>query len=323
MNKKIFISYSWKDYSDVNDIDSVFSRFGITLIRDIRDLKYNADIRNFMQKVKEHDKIIIYVTNSYLRSVNCMYEASQVLSVKEKVVVILKEDTNVFSVKDKENLISYWEKECRIIGEKDPALFKNEIEDTKIACNAISDFVDFVKKSKRMSPKSLSFDDLLNDLDVKREYPIIITKDVLDWIYTYPKAKLFDVLSLINDLYKSTRIIFSEFPNIPDNEIEYKFIKIEFIRNINGINLVLTVQNIKTGMNTNYTFYNLVQVEENKMRSEVHSKYYFYCENSYKKQRYKEMEEFSKFKSLTGEEIKLKSEGYLDVFRLTINFGVN
>ena len=90
MNKRIFLSYCWSDSEDVNSIDSKFSRFGIHLTRDLRDLKYNTNIHQFMDGIKKHDKIIIYVSNSYLQSVNCMYEASQIFDIKDRVVFILK-----------------------------------------------------------------------------------------------------------------------------------------------------------------------------------------------------------------------------------------
>ncbi|WP_164918980.1 toll/interleukin-1 receptor domain-containing protein [Caproiciproducens sp. NJN-50] len=77
MEKRIFLSYNWNDTKDVNRLDNLFSRFQIHLTRDIRDLKYNANIHNFMDGIRKHDKLILYVSDSYLRSVNCMYEASQ------------------------------------------------------------------------------------------------------------------------------------------------------------------------------------------------------------------------------------------------------
>ena len=105
----IFLSYCSADNHDINRIDNLFLRFNIKVTRDIRDLAYNADIHKFMDKVKTHDKIILYVSDSYLKSVNCMYEGAQVLDMQDRVIIILKKGTKLFGVDDKKNLISYWE----------------------------------------------------------------------------------------------------------------------------------------------------------------------------------------------------------------------
>lgn len=86
---------------EVTRIDSHFTRFGINLIRDIRELMCNSNIRDFMKRIGECDKVILYISENYLKSVNCMYEASQVLEIKEKVVLIVKKDTRLYGSVEK------------------------------------------------------------------------------------------------------------------------------------------------------------------------------------------------------------------------------
>lgn len=74
MVKDIFLSYSWVDEHIANSIDSQFSYYGITLLRDVRDLKYKQSISDFMKKVRSTDNIIIIISENYLQSKNCMYE---------------------------------------------------------------------------------------------------------------------------------------------------------------------------------------------------------------------------------------------------------
>ena len=168
VSKRIFISYSWTDTDDINRLDNQFLRFQIKLTRDIRDLTYNTSIHNFMDTIQQHDKLILYVSDSYLRSINCMYEASQALEMKDKVVLILKKGTRVFSPEDKIDLINYWKDKLQKFSQTDPKRLKSEIDDITIAYNCISDFIDFVKQDNRMDNQNLDFDTLLDLLKVEK-----------------------------------------------------------------------------------------------------------------------------------------------------------
>lgn len=320
MNKRIFLSYCWSDNEDVNSIDSNFSRFGIHLTRDLRNLEYNTNIHQFMDEIKKHDKIIIYVSDSYLQSVNCMYEASQIFDIKDRVVFILKKGTDIFSVENKERFIFYWQSKYEELLKKDAISFKNEIEDTTRAYKSISKFIDLVKNDYRMNNESLDFDSLFDCLEVEKVYPEIITKDVFNWIAKYPRSSLSTVITLIHDLYQSTRIISSEYANIPDDEKPYFFKKVSFYPSQNGIELSISVQNVKTGAMENIVFSHLVGIEENTIRSAFHSKFYFYSEIPSKKQKWFEIDKLEKFTTLTQEEKILYESGYCDVSRITIQF---
>ena len=320
MNKNIFLSYCWSDKIDANFIDNIFARFGIQLTRDIRDLKYNTDIHKFMDQLKEHDKIIIYVSDSYLKSVNCMYEASQVLSMKDKVVIIIKDGTKIFNITDKENLISYWKEKFESISVKNPNEFHQEIADTKLAYQSIGKFIDFIKQDNRMTEKTLDFESIFCELQIEKSFSTIITKDVFDWIAKYPNANMFDVVKLISDLYKSTKIIMSEYPNIPDDEKPYYFKNISFNRNLNGIDISIKVQDVDSGLSNRISISHVVEIEENTNRSNQHSKYYFYYEEPSKKQTCMELNKKKEYSVLSKEEKRTLDSGYLNTYRMIIQF---
>ena len=320
MGRSIFLSYSWDNSDDVNRLDNLFSRFQIQLTRDIRDLKYNANIHDFMDTIKLHDKLILYVSDSYLRSVNCMYEASQAMAMKDNVIIIIKKGTKLFDVTDKMDLEKYCEKKVEKISQMDSAKFRQEINDTKLVNNSIGTFIDFVKQDNRMNNEALDFDALLDILQVEKAYPNIITKSVYDWIAKYSQARLFDVLALIHDLYSSTYIEFSEFPNILDNEGTFLFQGIRFEREINGITLFLSVTHKKSGEICTLAYSHLVAIEENNYRSAHHAKYYFHCENPSKKQEWMELRNSSEYRVSHTEEKMLIDKGYVDTFRIIVHF---
>lgn len=95
-SRKVFISYSWANKDITDMIDEDFKGLGIDLTRDERDLRYKDSIKQFMQQVGKHDHVIMIISDSYLKSENCMYEVMEVMrnrEYKKKILmIILKEE---------------------------------------------------------------------------------------------------------------------------------------------------------------------------------------------------------------------------------------
>ena len=64
--------------------------------RDIRDVAYKDSFRSFMESIREHEYVIMLISDRYIKSVNCMHEVTEVLKdsrFKEKLLfIILTED---------------------------------------------------------------------------------------------------------------------------------------------------------------------------------------------------------------------------------------
>lgn len=126
---KIFISYCWDDTVFADLIDDDFKAMGYTLTRDIRGLKFKDSIKNFMNSIGKHDFVISIISNNYLKSVNCMYEISEVMRLREykdKMLLVILKDTdaeflsspldapeqfaaNIYSFEEQVSYIAYWE----------------------------------------------------------------------------------------------------------------------------------------------------------------------------------------------------------------------
>lgn len=101
--KKIFISYSWSNKDIADLIDSDFTEMGFNLTRDERDLKYKDSIKQFMQQIGKHDHVIMLISDSYLKSENCMYEVMEVMrnrEYKKKIFMIILKDEDKKYYKD-------------------------------------------------------------------------------------------------------------------------------------------------------------------------------------------------------------------------------
>jgi hypothetical protein len=106
---KIFISYCWKDGDTVDSIDSSFRDFGLILERDIRDAPNYTSIKDFMKKIKYSDYVILIISDSYMKSQNCMFEILELLKkddYKYHIFPILLR-TDISNIYSNDALIKY------------------------------------------------------------------------------------------------------------------------------------------------------------------------------------------------------------------------
>lgn len=168
---QIFISYCWKDNEFCNLIESDFAELGYKVTRDQRDIKFKESIKQFMKTIGKHDFVISIISDHYLKSVNSMFEISEVMrshEYKEKMLlIILKEkDTNfiqesieeenpssfaaeIYSFSHRINYIKYWEAKEQeyvqeIAGIRDDVNKIVPLQELKRIRNILSDISDFL-----------------------------------------------------------------------------------------------------------------------------------------------------------------------------------
>ncbi len=75
--KEIFISYAWGGDSEtiVDEIARIFAEAGYSIERDKTHLNYRKSIREFMDSIGRGKYIIVVVSDKYMKSEYCMYEA--------------------------------------------------------------------------------------------------------------------------------------------------------------------------------------------------------------------------------------------------------
>lgn len=77
---KGFLSYAWKDSAYADKIDDTLRESEIYITRDIRDLDIGTNLQEFMNRVEESSYVVVIISDAYLRSKNCMYEAVKIVS---------------------------------------------------------------------------------------------------------------------------------------------------------------------------------------------------------------------------------------------------
>ena len=79
-NKNLFLSYCWKDSNEADKIYDFFkSSRNIELHRDTIDIGKWGSIKEYMQSISDMDYTILLISDSYLKSANCMYEVLEVM----------------------------------------------------------------------------------------------------------------------------------------------------------------------------------------------------------------------------------------------------
>jgi len=98
---KVFLSYCHADKDLADIIDNFLQKHhSITASRDIRDVDYTKSFKAFMQTIGNHDYVIMLVSDSFLRSKACMYEAGEMISTRslesKLLFIVVQEDDSKF-----------------------------------------------------------------------------------------------------------------------------------------------------------------------------------------------------------------------------------
>lgn len=140
----IFLSYCNFD-NDLADIiyDKLNDYSFIHISRYTMNVPYKGSFSEFMNTLRKHDKVIMIISDKYLKSRACMYEVGQLLNsidLQKKILFVIcsNDDKKYYKTKTEENIeaqiydphkrnqyIIYWEDQCNLL-EKDLNIIKDE-----------------------------------------------------------------------------------------------------------------------------------------------------------------------------------------------------
>ena len=109
----IAISYSWRNEAEADAIDQAFSSRGINIIRDRRDATYKADIQAFMRRIGKSQRVILVISDDFLKSRNCMFEileVSQQPGFGDRVLPVVLDDARaIYDATKSLDYLGYWD----------------------------------------------------------------------------------------------------------------------------------------------------------------------------------------------------------------------
>jgi len=113
----VYISYGWGKEGEereeiVNRIYDQLTERGVNIIRDKVDLGYKGSIIDFMDDIGTANKIIVVISEKYLKSSNCMYELVQIYEKDDfanRVFPVVLRDANIYDPLSRVKYIKYWD----------------------------------------------------------------------------------------------------------------------------------------------------------------------------------------------------------------------
>lgn len=114
-DKTIFLSYNWHDGETADRIDRHLSGLpGVTVKRDVRDIGSWKSIREFMEGIRQQDYAVLIISDSYLKSKNCMFEVTEIMKEREYADRIFPAvvETSIYEPLVRAEYINYWKQEC-------------------------------------------------------------------------------------------------------------------------------------------------------------------------------------------------------------------
>lgn len=158
-NISIFISYSWNDREFVNELDNRLQTYGYKVERDIRDAKYAQKIKEFMKGIRKTDYSIIVLSDSFLKSENCMCEIFEFIkddNYKDRIIpVILDSAKDIWGPSKGIQYTVYWKKEeakfkeqLKQIDEESKGGYIEDLKHISSVKNSIGDIIKIFREMK-------------------------------------------------------------------------------------------------------------------------------------------------------------------------------
>ena len=150
----IFLSYNHKQSDYADKIEQYLNRHHVAVLRDRHDEKETDSISEFISRVGEADLVILLISDDYLKSYYCLYEALLAYSHRNKrnLIPILMPDADVLTGKGHARYLSYWKWESnsrREMLEDMPVTgaeaLRRELRQVEVYRNYLGDFLAYIK----------------------------------------------------------------------------------------------------------------------------------------------------------------------------------
>jgi len=118
----IFLSYSHKNKEIADRVDKFFISKNIRLTRDVRDAPAYSSLKKFMDTIRDHDYVIMLISDSYLKSINCMYEVIQFIQERNysdrTFPIVIDNEATIFNRSEHSKYIHYWQTKYKELGDE-------------------------------------------------------------------------------------------------------------------------------------------------------------------------------------------------------------
>lgn len=162
----IFLSYCWDDDEIATNIyDYLKKNQNIELHKDVINIETWGSIKDYMQSISDMDYIILIISDSYLKSRNCMYEVLQVMRDRKYRDKIFPAVTNseIYNPINRAKYVKYWENQFRELEEvlqdisvQNLGNLNDDLKRCQDISSNIADFLDEVSNMNNPKIKEVS-----------------------------------------------------------------------------------------------------------------------------------------------------------------------
>lgn len=157
-NVNIFLSYCWKDEKKADEIDLFFKHVGINIRRDKKSIEQWGSIRAFMDSIQDSDYAILILSDDYLKSINCMYEITQLMKdahYRNRIFPVVL-DNGIYQLNRRIDYIVYWEEKydeakmqiAKVKNLENTGNLSKEVHQIREISYTIGEFLDIIKDMK-------------------------------------------------------------------------------------------------------------------------------------------------------------------------------
>jgi hypothetical protein len=167
---EIFLSYSWKNESIADSLEKWFLSKRILVHRDKRDVTFTKSTKQFMKTIRNYPFCIMILSDSFLKSKNCMYEVNEFIkdeNYRNKILPLVEAETNIFSAYDRSKYTQYWQNQYNQLLHEDNKIEllnkKDSISELKVFENIDRNIGEFLENISDL--KVIKYSNGLSEFD--------------------------------------------------------------------------------------------------------------------------------------------------------------
>jgi len=179
--QSVFISYNHIQSEQADEVEVSLSEY-VAIIRDKNAVLDGESFSEFMKRIRHEDFAVLLISDEYLRSINCMYEVSQLVKdegwSKRVRFFIFDNAASIYDPRKQPEYFKYWE-QYRAELEKDlnetppqsqEGLIKEYVKVAEIQ-SSIGQFLSIVRDTKNAKDIGAFTNSLLRMLGIEVEQP--------------------------------------------------------------------------------------------------------------------------------------------------------
>ncbi len=212
----IFLSYCWDDDEIADGIyDYFLNKKNIELHRDKIEIGSWNSIKEYMQSISDMDYVILIISDSYLKSANCMYEVLEVMrdrKYKDKIFPAVI-NSEIYNPIGRIEYVRYWQGEF------------NKLQEALEAINVqnLGNFSRDLKRCQDISSNIAEFLDVVSDMNNPKIKDVVLRiEEKLSSKGLMPSNKGFSFGNAPNSLYDQLREDFKRVREQDGASISYK-----------------------------------------------------------------------------------------------------